>query len=445
MIRLPSALLPERISVLFASELALSFLCFVAASFFISGLDGLEAGLLWRIGIASVSVVFGCYLNGLYRYLQWRSRVSLVLHLCNVFGIALLVQGLIAYYRPGLELVRDRMLLGAALNFAAMVVWRISYASLLNRVFAVEPVLFLGTDEVLREIAVQMSERPELGFRVAGFLSDTLELGLPLAGAEVVGAPTDLIGTIRRLRPRRIIVGMDEMRRRLPVAVLRSAKKKRIIVQDGGTAYELVCSRVCSRTFRPSQLIFANELPSQPSAMALQAIYTNLMGLAAFACSLPALIMAAAMVRLTSRGPAFIAETRLGLNGIPFSTSRLRCAVVGDPGRETKAGRLIRMLHLEYLPRVINLVRGEVALVGPAPLRPEFAECLAEMIPFYRQRQSVKPGLTGWTQIQSGPDALPDALREIEYDLYYTKHISLALDAYILLHTFRGMLPFYER
>jgi lipopolysaccharide/colanic/teichoic acid biosynthesis glycosyltransferase len=86
-----------------------------------------------------------------------------------------------------------------------------------------------------------------------------------------------------------------------------------------------------------------------------------------------------------------------------------------------------------------------MALVGPEPQRIEFAEELSRLIPFYRQRQVVKPGITGWTQIQDAPGSVTDALRDIEYDLYYTKHFSLPLDAYILLYTIRAILPFQDR
>src|SRR6185312_11171214 len=153
---------------------------------------------------------------------------------------------------------------------------------------------------------------------------------------------------------------------------------------------------------------------------------------------------ARAVIGLSSRGPALISEQFAGMKGIPFTASRLRCTQVGQPLRVTTAGRWIRALHLEYLPRIGNVVRGEMSLVGPAPVRLEFAEHLATLIPVYRQRQTVKPGLTGWTQIQSTEQDLPDAIREVESDLYYTKHMSVGLDAYILLHALRGVLPFLE-
>jgi lipopolysaccharide/colanic/teichoic acid biosynthesis glycosyltransferase len=178
--------------------------------------------------------------------------------------------------------------------------------------------------------------------------------------------------------------------------------------------------------------------------MALQSIYSNLLGLLFFVCAVPVLALARVAIRISSRGPATISELCAGMDGIPFTASRLRCTETDNPRKATAVGRCIRALHLEYLPRIGNVVRGEMSLVGPAPVRIEFAEYLSALIPVYRQRQIVKPGLTGWTQINTTDTDLPDAIREVETDLYYTKYMSVALDAYILLHTLRGILPFEE-
>lgn len=432
-------------SVLLFSELVLSFFCFLAGAAVFAGPMAFEPGGLMRITIAAFSVILGGYLNGLYRDLHWTSRVSLVLHLCSVFGIALLIQGLVSYAGVGFELPRLAMLSGAALNFIIMAVWRVSYVVLLNRVFATDRVLFLGAGEITREIAVGIAKRPLLGFKVVGYLSDHHAPGEQLEGAAVFGGADSLDAAIRELAPKRLIVDDEEGRARLPVAALIRARRNGIILQDAASAYEIVWGRVCSRTFRPAQIIFADDLAQRPNSLALQSIYTNLFALAAYVVCLPVLCLAVVTIRLTSRGPAFLSEQYAGFNGIPFSASRLRCTVNGDPTRTTRAGAVIRGLHLEFLPRVVNLVRGEMALVGPEPQRVEFAEALAALIPFYRQRQVVKPGVTGWTQVQDAPGLVTDALRDMECDLYYTKHFSLPLDAYILLHAVRAILPFQDR
>jgi lipopolysaccharide/colanic/teichoic acid biosynthesis glycosyltransferase len=445
LIRFPAVLFPERVSILFFSELLLSFACFLASALATTGTLAFGSGELTRISIAAFSVVFGCYLNGLYRNLHWRSRVFLILHLCSVFGIALLIQGLVAYVGIGFELPHGAMLAGAALNFMLMVMWRITYTALLNRVFASERVLFMGAGDIAREIAAGMSEHPELGYTVVGFLDDQRARGEWIEGGQVVGGLDSIEQCVRSLRAKTLIVDDQEMRSNLPVAALTSARHQGVTIYDAGAAFEMICRRVCSRTFRPSQIIFANEMAQRPNSLALQSIYTNLVALVAYVLTLPVLVLAALAIRISSSGPAFITEQYAGFNGIPFSASRLRCTAEDDPSQTTGIGAVLRALHLEYLPRVINLVRGEMALVGPEPQRIEFADALSNLIPFYRQRQVVKPGITGWTQIQNAPGSVTDALRNIEYDLYYTKHFSLPLDAYILLYTIRAILPFQDR
>jgi lipopolysaccharide/colanic/teichoic acid biosynthesis glycosyltransferase len=438
-------LVPERISVLILSELLLSFACFVAASLIIFGTDGLTDGRLWGLAVAAVSVIAGCFFTGLYRNFQWRSRVALILQLCSVFGMVLLLQVAFAYTGTGLEIARWVILLGASMNFLVMVGWRIAYAGLLKKLFPPAPILFLGVDDVVCEIADSIAARPELGYSVAGFVSDARPPGFSVAGGgKVEGSIEEIPAVVERLKVRRIVTGMEEMRQRLPVASLIAAKRRGIVVEEAGNAYEMVCGRVCSRTFRPSQIIFANELAVSPGVLALQSIYSNLLGLVAFICVVPVLAIARVIIRLSSRGPAIVSEQYVGMKGIPFTASRLRCTETDNPRKITKAGYWVRALHLEYLPRIGNVVRGEMSLVGPAPARVEFAEHLSALIPVYRQRQTVKPGLTGWTQIQTSDTDLPDAIREAESDLYYTKHMSIALDAYILLHALRGILPFLE-
>jgi lipopolysaccharide/colanic/teichoic acid biosynthesis glycosyltransferase len=436
-------LLPERISVLFLSELLLSFCCFVASALLVFGVEGLAGGRLWGMAVAALSVVAGCFFNGLYRNLQWRSRVALILQICGVFGMVLILQGAFAYTGARIQVARWPMLIGVALNFLVMVGWRIAYARLLKNVFATERILFLGVDDVVCEIAAVVAERPELGFSVAGFLSDTRPHGAAVAGgATVVGRIDDLLAVANELHIRRIVAG-DELRD-MPIAALVTAKRKGIVVQESGSAYELVCGRVCARTFRPSQIVFTNELTARPGVMAIQSVYSNLVGLTAFVCAVPVLALARAIVKVSSQGPSLISEQYAGMGGIPFTASRLRCTDVNDATKTTAVGRWIRALHMEHLPRVGNVVRGEMSLVGPAPVRLEFAEHLSALIPVYRQRYIVKPGLTGWCQIQSAESDLPDAIRQVESDLYYTKYMSMALDAYILLRTLRGILPFEE-
>ncbi|MDQ6679193.1 MAG: sugar transferase [Acidobacteriota bacterium] len=403
-----------------------------------------------RLAIASASVLAGLFINNLYAKPQVRSRFSLLLKLCNVLGIALIVQGLLAYVPSGLTLPRAMMLSGGALILIALFFWRVFYNSVLLERIGLQRVLFLGWDAATEEISGRIQSHPELGFAVAGYLAAASGDPVPVhrSSGPYLGSIEDLDRVAATLHPTRIIVATANRASELPMASLLRLSRAGILVEEVATAYEAVCGRVCSHELKPSQIIFFNELGDKPGSVALQSIYTNLLALAAIIITSPLLILIALAVKLTSRGPLLERDIRVGLHSIPFSLHRFRCHRA-DPAahdREqllTPVGRLLQRLHLVNLPRLFNLLRGEITLVGPRPERPEFVEELTRYFAFYQQRHSIKPGMTGWSQIHSqSPGGTANSLIQLEYDLYYTKYISLALDAYILLHGIRAMLPF---
>jgi len=166
----------------------------------------------------------------------------------------------------------------------------------------------------------------------------------------------------------------------------------------------------------------------------------------------PALLLAAMLIKLESRGSVLYSQTRTGLHDQPFKMWKLRSMRVdaekdgprwarGKDNRVTRVGALLRRTRLDEAPQFWNILRGEMSLVGPRPERPEFVERLAREIPFYNQRHLVKPGLTGWAQINYPYGAsTEDALYKLKYDLYYIKHSSPGLDLQIILRTLGAMM-----
>jgi lipopolysaccharide/colanic/teichoic acid biosynthesis glycosyltransferase len=162
----------------------------------------------------------------------------------------------------------------------------------------------------------------------------------------------------------------------------------------------------------------------------------------------PLVVLLAALVRLTSRGPAFYTQTRLGRGGVPFTIYKLRTMVnrcesltgprwslPGDP-RVTALGRFLRASHLDELPQLVNVLRGDMSLIGPRPERPEFLPELEAACPGYRERLAVRPGVTGLAQVQLPADTCIDSVRlKLAYDLYYIRHVGLRLDLMLLVCT----------
>jgi exopolysaccharide biosynthesis polyprenyl glycosylphosphotransferase len=165
------------------------------------------------------------------------------------------------------------------------------------------------------------------------------------------------------------------------------------------------------------------------------------------------MLLTALAVRLSSPGPVLYRQTRVGLDGALFTVYKFRSmradaehgtgavwAQKDDP-RVTTVGRIIRRIRFDELPQLFNVFRGEMSIVGPRPERPEFVKALNEQIPYYRQRHCVRPGITGWAQISyKYGDTLEDTITKLEYDLYYIKNMSIALDTYIIFHTLKAML-----
>ena len=165
------------------------------------------------------------------------------------------------------------------------------------------------------------------------------------------------------------------------------------------------------------------------------------------------MVAVALAVKLFSKGPVFYRQTRVGRGGVPFTLYKFRSmypdaelksgavwATKDDP-RVTPVGRWLRKLRLDEMPQLFNVIRGDMSLVGPRPERPEFVQMLQEKIPYYRQRSCVKPGVTGWAQINHKyGDTIEDVTTKLEYDLYYIKNLAPSLDAYILFHTAKTVL-----
>jgi lipopolysaccharide/colanic/teichoic acid biosynthesis glycosyltransferase len=182
---------------------------------------------------------------------------------------------------------------------------------------------------------------------------------------------------------------------------------------------------------------------------AVKAAGDRILALVLLLVAAPVLLLSALLVKLTSRGPAFYTQTRLGLNGRPFTIFKLRTMIhkaesltgprwslPGDP-RITRLGNLLRMTHLDELPQLFNVLAGHMSLIGPRPERPEFLPELEEALPGYRQRLAVRPGVTGLAQVQLPPDSDVDSVRrKLAYDLFYVQRISPWLDLRLMLCTF---------
>jgi sugar transferase (PEP-CTERM system associated) len=408
-----------------------------------------------NIALVVVTILVGLYLHDLYTDVYVKSHLTLIQQLCFILGSAFLIQGAVSYVDRSLRMPLHVMLPGSALTLAGIYGWRVLYGKFALERVGGDRLLLVGSSPALCEVALHIDQHPEKGVKVIGSLSD--EDGEPreLPGAKLLGRLDALSEVVAATRPTRIVVGMHERRSRMPVGELLHLRYSGHVIEEAPTTYERVCGRICTKELRPSQLIYSGEFGPRRRTMVYQNI-TNVL-LAAIGCilALPLMLLTALAVRLSSRGPILYRQTRVGMDNVPFTLFKFRSMGVdaeagtgavwaqrNDP-RVTPVGRVIRKIRFDELPQLVNVLRGEMSIVGPRPERPEFVETLSEKIPYYRQRHAVRPGITGWAQINyKYGDTLEDTIAKLEYDLYYIKNMSWSLDTFIIFHTVKAMLLF---
>ena len=436
------SLLSTRILSLIVPETILIFSCYILAAYWSGGVDP-SVFLLYDNGLLQIALVVtgalaGLQLNKLYAQLGVRSKILLLQQICLTMGVTFLFESLLSYLRnPGLVLAPAIMLIGSGLALVVLFVWRVFYSAVLWTSFGTKRVLFYGTNTAVMEASRNMAAHPELGLSTIGYIDEERAPGTPLQGAPVLGSAADLARVVSEVHPDRIVVGVTERRQNMPWHELLDLQFRGIEIQRVGELYETACERVCLAELLPSQLIFSDELGARRGAIALQAIYSNIVALAGLALLALLALPIAAAVKLSSRGPVLEGHARLGLNRVPFTLYRFRSRRAD--GSPTPVGRWLRRLHLDGLPQLLNVIRGDMSLLGPRPHRPEFIPELLRQMPFYGQRHAVRPGILGWSQLNCDYRRIRDAREALEYDLYYIKHVSPALDAYILLHSLMEM------
>jgi sugar transferase (PEP-CTERM system associated) len=453
-IRLFRVFIPASVVGLLISEVFLVLGCYALASLFTTFLDPwtylVGEGNYWKILLVVGLIILAMYFQDLYADLRVVSRLLLIQQVCLAVGSSLLIVAFLGYLFPNLLLGRWLMIAGSFAVILVLPLWRIFYWRYVIAVLRSERVLLLGSSSILGEVAEAVLARPEFGYSILGYLceEDPCDFSVPC-----LGQITDLKKICDEYNPTRIVVGMAERRNRLPVQELLEIRFGGVMIEDAADTYEVALRRVCSRKIQPSQLIFSSELGPRPHAIAIQSFYSFIIGVLGLVLLSPLMLLTFLLVKLTSKGPVLYRQRRVGVNGKIFTVFKFRSMYVDaeartgavwakkDDPRITPVGKWLRKLRLDELPQMWNVVRGDMSIVGPRPERPEFVDVLAHQIPYYRQRLAVKPGITGWAQINHKyGDTELDAMIKLEYDLYYIKNVAAALDFYIIFHTVKVML-----
>jgi len=408
----------------------------------------------WKAAVACFFCLAAFYLFDLYDFLVMHDRRELVLRLIQALGLAWIALAFSFYTYPALNLGRGISLIALPLALGLMVAWRVSIHWVLGHPDFGERILIVGSGNLAVELAREVLNRPDAGYRIIGFVGNDAELlGKSLINPRVIGLTEQLDEIVKRENIDRIVVAMGERRGQLPTnKLLQLSLAGEVTIEEGQAFYERVTGRVSLNMLRPSWLIFTGRGRQKRISGFTRSAVHWLVALIGALLSLPIAIVTAILIKLESRGPIFYKQERVGKNGRPFVLTKFRSMRVdaeqdgpvwaskGD-SRTTRVGRIIRKIRVDEIPQFWHILRGEMSFVGPRPERPHFVAQLAEEIPFYEQRHLIAPGLTGWAQIKYPYGAsIEDARQKLQYDLFYIKNQGLVLDAIIIFETIKIIL-----
>ena len=451
MIRFLNVYYPTRTLVLLLCEAFLVVGSFLLATAYLVGPDTYialiyEDGILKIAGIAVLTLLLSYYFD-LYEPQRISGRWEIYFRLLLVLSVlSFLLAGLV-YFFPEIDIGPNVLVVGASILAFALVIWRWVYDWMIGLSVFRERVYVLGSGKRARAVVETLRTRRDVGMEVVG--GD----GEGASGGDFERFATDLRAFSKpKICIDRVIVAMEDRRGSMPVRELLALRLRGVVIEEAGAVMERLLGKLPLDGLNPSSLIFTegfNVKASQQILRRLVSIAVSFIGLAICLPFIPFLILA---VRLSSPGPIFFRQTRVGLRGRPFSVLKFRTmrqdaeahgavwATKNDP-RVTSLGRFMRNTRLDEIPQLWNVLRGEMGFVGPRPERPEFVQWLANEIPFYELRHMIRPGITGWAQVRYQYGAsLEETKQKLEYDLYYVKHLSLGLDLLIMFETIKTIV-----
>lgn len=465
MIRLFNRYFPTRTILLTLTEAVLVTAGFVLAVLLSSGnAESAQAYLFYENGAGRIGLVVLVFLVLMYYFDLYNSSVltnrrEVITRLVGVLGTTFVALAVLYYTFPDASLSGSVLWVGILAVAIAVPVWRTFFFALNRSARFAERTLIYGDGPLASPLMDAISQRAELGLRVAAYVGTEPQIaGIPVVNKD------ELTEFVRNEGITRIIVTMSDRRGKLDVSELLKLKATGVLIQDGPEYYESVTGKIPLESLRLSWLLFSPGFHVRPALRVYKRLFSLVFGLVGVVLSAPFMLLSAIAIRLDSSGPVIFRQQRVGEFGVPFTVYKFRTMYhldedirahvkvptkdghIGTPAqhddpRITRVGKWLRRTRLDELPQLFNIVKGDISFVGPRPVPPHEEEQCAAVIPFYKERWLIKPGATGWAQINRGYNAtIEDHKEKLAYDLFYIKNVSVGLDIYILFATLKILL-----
>jgi sugar transferase (PEP-CTERM system associated) len=396
------------------------------------------------------------YLAELYDLEINRSRIKLLLRLFFASIIAVVTVSFIFYWIPGYRMYRLAQIYCFLFVFTFLALWRLYIFRYLILQSPRRRILIAGAGQTGTMILATLKSEGASFYDVVGFLDDDPALrNAEIDGAKVLGGASQMLELAREHDINLIVFACTTGVREPMLRALMNCKINGLEIRDAAYIYKSLTAKVPIMHVGDSWFIFGPSFQLVASSWnrKIQRLIDIGLSLGGLILSSPIMLLSAMAIKIESRGPVIFSQVRLGLHEKPYTLFKFRTMVSdaeklsgpiwaerNDP-RVTQAGRFLRRTRIDELPQLWNIFKGEMSFIGPRPERPEFVEMLKKTVPYYSLRFTIKPGLTGWAQVNYGyGGSREDAIEKLQYELYYLQEMSLFLNLVILFRTAQTVL-----
>lgn len=451
---MPKSNFKRPLAILGIIECLVFLACFIAARAVLSGGSATALSLADMGRLLSLCFIFTIIMFsiGLYTWQCLKNYIEMFVRLSTAFVLTFFIYGALIYLVAPLRLPASTTILVFLFAWPAITLLRIVFIRVTKLSRLKSRILVLGTGKQAAQIEMLEDASPQTRFVVEAFVA--LEENTPSVSPDrIVPAHNDLATYAQTKMVDEVVLALEERRGRSPLQDLVNLRLRGIPVTDYQRFVERARGCIDVDALRPSWFFESEGFRSSPAHRVAKRAFDITVSGAVLLFTLPLLLLTVIAIRIESPGPVFYRQERMGRGGRPFvlikfrsmredaeSTDAPQWASEKDP-RITRVGAIIRKARIDELPQIFNVLKGDMSFVGPRPERPYFVDMLTREIPFYQERHAVRPGITGWAQLNYPYGAsLEDAKSKLEYDLFYIKYFSIVFDLSIVLQTARVVI-----
>ena len=330
---------------------------------------------------------------------------------------------------------------------------RLMYYKIINIKNLKNNLLIIGYSDIVGKIYKEINKYNSI-YNIVGILcDDSLSKKEDIVNIGIIGNIEDTKEIVKIYDPDILIIALSERRGNFPSQAILESKLRGKIIEDSTSFYEKITGKILIQNLRPSWIIFADGFNKNNLTLIIKRLIDVILAASGLCISFPFMILISILIKVDSYGSVFFKQERVGEHGRHFTLVKFRTMVANaeketgpvwsqttDP-RVTRLGMFLRRTGMDEIPQLFNVLKGDMSFVGPRPERPHFVTELQKKIPYYTQRLTVKPGITGWAQVRYGyGSTLEDAIEKLQYDLYYIKNTSMFLDFLIILSTIHKVI-----